>query len=168
LQKINDVFNRKSNPMDESVAAIYGNKVRVRACGLCWQDGRLLMVNHSGITSTDFWAPPGGGVEFGRSVEQTLQKEFMEETGLDIIPGKFLFACELIRPPLHALELFFSVDARSGRLKIGNDPELPIIRDVRFMPFAEIQHFSPEKVHGIFSRVSTAADLQNLRGFFRI
>ena len=82
--------------MDKEVARIYGNKVRVRACGVCWQDDRLLMVNHASLTPTDFWAPPGGGVEFGQSIEEALKQEFIEETGLNITPLEFLFGCEYI------------------------------------------------------------------------
>ena len=77
--------------MEPEITKIYGNKIRVRACGLCWQNGQLLMVNHKGITQTNFWAPPGGGLEFGESIEQRLKKEFSEETGLEISKGRFLF-----------------------------------------------------------------------------
>ena len=66
--------------MDPGVSKLYGDKVRVRICGLCWQKGELLMVNHRGLRAGDFWAPPGGGLEFGQSVGQFLQKEF---------PGKY-------------------------------------------------------------------------------
>src|SRR5687767_8644102 len=100
--------------MDAELAKIYGNKVRVRACGICWKDDRLLLVNHKGITSSDFWAPPGGGVDFEESIETTLKKEFEEETGLIIKPGDFLFGCELIQKPIHAVELFFETQITGG------------------------------------------------------
>src|SRR3954468_14098393 len=109
--------------MNAEVARIYGNKVRVRACGLCWKDDRLLMINHKSITPTNFWAPPGGGVEFGQSLEETLKKEFLEETGLHIMPGKFLFGCEYILNPIHSVELFYEVMIHGGTLKTGYDPE---------------------------------------------
>jgi 8-oxo-dGTP diphosphatase len=114
----------KSNPMDKEVAKIYGDKVRVRACGICWEADRLLMVNHSSITPTNFWAPPGGGVEFGESIGDTLTKEFAEETGLKIKPGDFLFGCEFIKRPIHSIELFYSVTVHDGKLKTGHDPEM--------------------------------------------
>src|SRR5688572_14998085 len=97
--------------MDAAVAKVYGNKVRVRACGICWRGSDLLVVNHQGVTDTDFWSPPGGGVEFGSSVEETLRKEFMEETGLKIRPGAFMFGCEYIQKPIHSIELFYEVMA---------------------------------------------------------
>lgn len=154
--------------MDKSVAKVYGNKVRVRACGICWEGDRLLMVNHSGITPTNFWCPPGGGVEFGESIGETLQKEFEEETGLLIKPGEFLFGCEYIEEPIHSIELFYSVKAEGGDLKTGSDPEIQIIKSVRFMNFAEILALPEKELHGIFKVITTADQLQNLRGFFRI
>lgn len=154
--------------MDDQVARIYGNKVRVRACGVCWQDGRLLMVNHAGITPSDFWAPPGGGVEFGQSVEECLRKEFAEETGLTIQPEHFLFGCEYINRPIHSIELFYAVGATSGTLRTGTDPELQIIRDVRFLSADEICNIPPASLHGIFRLVDSPAGLKDLRGFFRI
>jgi 8-oxo-dGTP diphosphatase len=83
--------------MEKAIAKVYGNKVRVRACGIVIRDNSLLMVNHLGLTKGNFWCPPGGGVEFGQSVEDTLIKEFLEETGLNIRCGQFLFGCEYIK-----------------------------------------------------------------------
>jgi 8-oxo-dGTP diphosphatase len=154
--------------MDAGIRSTYGNKVRLRACGICWHENALLLVNHRGITAAPFWAPPGGGVEFGESVEACLKKEFLEETGLEISAGKFLFACEYIHEPLHAIELFFSVSVVGGSLKKGNDPELPIIEDVRFVPGTELLRIPSNELHGIFRHIQTPGDLNALSGFFRI
>lgn len=154
--------------MEKDVANVYGNKVRVRACGVCWKNESLLMVNHDSITPTNFWAPPGGGVEFGQSIEASLKKEFIEETGLNITPGQFLFGCEFIQQPIHSIELFYEVKVISGHLRIGSDPEIQIIRDVRFLTPDEILGMPPSELHGIFRLVGSPADLKNLRGFFRI
>src|SRR5688500_12756173 len=100
--------------MNTELTTVYGNKIRVRVCGLCWQEDKLLMVNHSGIRDGDFWAPPGGGLEFGESLEQRLKQEFLEETGLAVSPGHFIFGSEFIQKPLHAIELFFNVSIVGG------------------------------------------------------
>ena len=154
--------------MDKEVAKVYGNKVRVRACGICWQGGKLLMVNHSGITPTNFWAPPGGGVEFGQSIEEALKKEFLEETGIRVTAGEFLFGCEYIQQPIHSIELFYAINDVQGKLKTGSDPEIQIIKEVKFMSSAEILSFPKHELHGIFRFVERPGDLKNLRGFFRI
>jgi 8-oxo-dGTP diphosphatase len=113
------------------IAEIYGNKVRIRVCGLCWQDDSLLLVMHR-MTSGNFWGPPGGGVEFGELLENALKREILEETGLQVDIGKFLFGCEFIKHPLHAVELFFEVKKTGGMLKKGDDPEFQIIEKVQF------------------------------------
>jgi 8-oxo-dGTP diphosphatase len=154
--------------MDKEVAKIYGNKVRVRACGICWQGDKLLLVNHSGITSTNFWAPPGGGVEFGQSIEEAIKKEFREETGFDVVPGDFLFGCEYIQHPIHSIELFYSITQADGELRKGYDPEIQIITNVKFMSADEISALPNKEAHGIFRFVETPEDLRTLRGFFRI
>lgn len=154
--------------MDAGIATLYGNKVRVRVCGLCWQGDNLLMVNHQGLTQGDFWAPPGGGLAFGESAQDCLEREFVEETGLSIARGRFLFACEFRKKPLHAIELFFDVPLQGGTLLKGDDPELPIIKEVRFMSPEEIASLPSSSLHGIFSLVSTARDLKTLTGFLTI
>ena len=154
--------------MDQDVAKIYGNKVRVRACGLCWNENRLLLVNHKGITSGNFWAPPGGGIEFGQSITETLKKEFREETGITVEPRHFLFGCEFIEKPIHSIELFYAVDHVSGRVKTGFDPEVQIIEDVRFMSAEDIRNVAIAELHGIFRFIASPGELKNLKGFFRI
>jgi 8-oxo-dGTP diphosphatase len=154
--------------MENDIAHIYGERVRVRVCGICRQGESILMVNHRGITRTNFWSPPGGGVEFASTIDETLTREFREETGLIIQPGKFLFGCEFIKDPLHAIELFFAVKPAGGTLMTGTDPELPIIEQVRFMTMSEIKNAGSDEVHGIFKLINTLADLEELAGFYRI
>ena len=154
--------------MDPQIKDIYGGRIRVRVCGICWHGNSLLMVNHRGLRQGDFWAPPGGGLEFGESAEQRLRTEFKEETGLEISAGKFLFGCEFIEEPLHAIELFFQVSVSGGVLMKGEDPEIPVIDDVRFVSASELSNIPKHALHGIFRLVSNPEDLLTLTGFFRI
>lgn len=158
--------------MDKSVQEIYGNRVRVRVCGICCVHDQLLMINHIGLTDSSFWAPPGGGVDFGVSTQDTLVREFQEETGLVVDPGVFLFATERVRFPLHAIELFFSVHVVGGALRIGHDPEMgsadQIIKDVRFMTFEEIDALPPDEKHGAFGLLPGSGRIRELNGYFRI
>ncbi len=153
--------------MSSKIAEIYGNKVRIRVCGLCWQNDSLLMVKHR-MGDHDLWSPPGGGVEFGESLTAALQREFAEETGLEIVPGNFLFGCEFIQQPLHAIELFFDVKTVSGTLKTGQDPELQVIEQAAFLSPAEIQEIPMESRHGILKTCDNANMLRQLTGFYRI
>ena len=154
--------------MDEEIANVYGNRLRVRVCGLCWDGDKLLMINHRLDSGADLWLPPGGGVEYGETLEMALKREFLEETGLEIAPASFAFGCEFIKRPLHALELFFNVKRTGGTLKKGYDPELQIIQDVRFFTETELEELSGERIHGIFRTAGVPNDLRKLSGFYRI
>ena len=153
--------------MTPEIAEIYGNRVRIRVCGLCWQEGSLLLIKHK-MGPEGFWAPPGGGLEYGESLEDTLRREFSEETGLDVVSEKFLFGCEFIKPPLHAVELFFNVRIVGGKLKNGHDPEIQIIEKVQFLTQQEIEKIQKESLHGIINRFQNLEALRQLTGFYRI
>jgi 8-oxo-dGTP diphosphatase len=158
--------------MNEDISKLYGNKLRVRVCGLCFHHNALLMINHSGITTKDFWAPPGGGIELGETTIETLEREFKEETGLKVTAGEFRFGCEFINAPLHAIELFFLAHYQDGEIKKGSDPEMSsgnqIIKAVRWMTFDEIRNIPPQHLHGTFSFCKRPEEILQLTGFWRI
>ena len=154
----------------QEVLKLYGNRLRLRVCGLYTENDRLLMVRHRGIGPTDtFWCPPGGGAQFGETAPDALVREFLEETGLEIEIGDLLFVNEFMQPPLHALELFFGVHVTGGSLRQGIDPEMSlddqIIQEVRLMSFDEIKSYPPEEVHALFQYCNSLEDVFRLRGY---
>jgi 8-oxo-dGTP diphosphatase len=157
--------------MKNEVQEFYGNRLRVRACGICIKNNALLMVNHSGISSGNFWLPPGGGIQFSEKAEDCLVREFNEEVGLSIEIGKFLFVCEFIQTPLHAIELFFEVIPIGDQLSIGSDPEPgspSIIQAVKFMPWNEIEKLPANQRHGIFKYLDHPSKITTLNGYFKV
>ena len=158
--------------MNEQIDKLFGGRVRVRACGLYWEAEKLLLANHEGLSSGNFWAPPGGAVEFGQSVREALKREFVEETGLTIEPGEFRFAGEFIKEPLHAIELYFDVNRLSGEVRIGSDPEMPeghqMITDIKFMNFSEIMGLPKEERHALFDLFPTEKSLKLASGYWKI
>ncbi len=156
----------------KSIDNLYGNKIRVRACGVCVVDNTLLMANHRGLTDGDFWAPPGGGIEWNETAHQALRREFREETNLTIEVGDLLFTAEYYQPPLHAIELFFGVERQLGSLKTGSDPEMnsgeQIISEVRFLSWDEILGLNPKHLHGIFKYTPNPRGIIDLRGYFKL
>jgi 8-oxo-dGTP diphosphatase len=159
--------------MENSVGELYGNRVRVRVCGVCIIGESMVMVNHRGLGADggDFWAPPGGGIEFGEDAPAGLVREFLEETGLQIDVGPFLFACELVKPPLHSVELFFHVVYKGGELIVGSDPESgqeQIIKDVQMLTSHDIRKLAPGNVHGVLAKYPDIRQATALRGYFRL
>ena len=152
------------------VLKLYGNRLRLRVCGLHRDGDRLLMVRHRGINASDtFWCPPGGGLQFGETTREGLIREFHEETGLNVDVGEMLFVNEFREPPLHALELFFAVDVTGGFIRQGLDPEMSldgqIIEEVRLMTVDEIKSYPPNEVHTLFGQCHSIEDVFALRGF---
>jgi len=157
--------------MDKSVQEIYGNLLRVRVCGICIRNNQLLLINHRGLVEGDFWSFPGGGLQFGETAAECIAREFQEETGLKVKVGDFLFACEFIEKPLHAIELFFLVKEIGGNLSIGTDPESggnQLIQNVDFLTETEVTKIDKAQLHGIFKKTDKIDEIIALRGYFKL
>lgn len=115
----------------------YTGKVRVRSCGIVCKDNHVLMVHLNAPTQeTPFWTVPGGGVQFGESAKSAVEREILEETGINAVAEYLVDIAEFVRPPFHAVELFWKMSYREGEVKIGLDPELgnrQIIRDAAWI-----------------------------------
>ncbi len=161
-----------SNPIESEILNKYGNRVRLRVCGLCWRKDTLLMVNHRSLTKDDFWAPPGGGIEFSQPAHAALIREFKEETAITITVGRLLFTCEYIHQPLHAIELFFEAFHEHGEPALGLDPESTadnqIITKVAYLDYPTIMRIPSAERHGIFRVAKTPEELKKLTGFYRL
>lgn len=133
----------------ETARKLYSNQIRIRVCGICIEHEQVLLVCHKGvINDKDVWLPPGGGIEEGETITEALIREFLEETGFGVEVGSFWYKNEFIHPPIHAIELYFSVQIKSGRLIKGTDPELKddaqLIKDVRWIPLQNREFFTED------------------------
>ena len=157
--------------LSKQVEKLYGQRLRQRVCGICIEGDRILMVHHKGVgPENEFWSAPGGGMEFGSTAAQNLKREFMEETGLEIKVGELLFVHEFLKPPLHAVELFFLVEPIGGSLITGIDPEsekeAQLIQHVSYLSWKEIKAMPLSKLHQIFHYSSCLQDLISMRGYY--
>ena len=148
----------------ESIVKEYGKRLRMRVGGICIRNDQILLVNHSGLNEQNlFWAPPGGGLNYGETIEECLQREFVEETGFTIKVENFLCITEYLKPPLHALEMFFKVTIVNGVLKKGTDPEVTtenqIIKSVEFLSFNELQEIPDLEKHSLLQKVKNENDI---------
>lgn len=149
----------------------FGNKLRIRVCGICFEEDRILLVNHQSLNENgDFWAPPGGGMDFGQSAEENLLREFVEETGLVVEIDRFGFVHEYLSPPLHAIELFFIVRPIGGALKLGSDPEMghdeQILKSIDYISFRDIKKMKTGSYHQLFNYAEDHKDLLEMNGFY--
>lgn len=135
--------------MHQEAIHLYENRLRVRVCGIHIQDKKILLVKHRALQEEGFfWAPPGGGLQFGETLSEALKREFLEETGLIVTVSSLIAVTEYIQLPLHAIELFYQVIVVDGRLIQGKDPEISednqIISGVKMLSLSEIQQLKQE------------------------
>lgn len=85
-----------------------------RVAGICLQNGRVLLQTTTGEDRS--FAFPGGHVSFGETNEQTLIREFREETGLDIRVGELKWVAEIFFPwgekTCHQICLYYLVEVQ--------------------------------------------------------
>jgi len=83
---------------------------------LILRDNRVLLGQRQGSHGADTWAPPGGHLEFGESVEACARREVLEETGLEldtVRPGPY--TSDLFTPEgRHYVTLFVVAGAAAG------------------------------------------------------
>jgi len=154
------------------IEKFYGQKLRVRVCGVLFIKNKILLVKHSHLNdSNSFWAPPGGGMEFGENAEDCLKREFLEETGLKITVNKFLFVHEYLSSPFHAIELFFEVNSTSDKIQTGSDPEFnaeyQIIQKTAFMDFDMLKNEPKENLHRVLHENDQEFKTFKQKGYFK-
>jgi 8-oxo-dGTP diphosphatase len=152
-------------------ALAYADKLRVRVCGICIQDDRLLLVRHDRTIGNDaFWAPPGGGLQYGETMQACLKREWMEETGLEVKAERFLFVNEFLQPPLHAIEFFFEVKITGGKLVTGTDPEAgrneQLLEQVQWLTIKELQAIPYKDKHRALQLLLSLDDLLGMDHYF--
>ena len=157
--------------LTEDIIKTFGHRLRLRVSGISIVDDKILLVKHTSIgVNGILYAPPGGGLSYGESVQETLVREMKEETNLEVVPRRFLFVNEYLDLPLHAIELFFEIEIKGGQLLKGTDPEMSkekqIIREVGYYSIEEIRQGDPADYHGIFNKIIVLKDFFSLTGFF--
>ena len=71
----------------------YSPRQLLVAAGVIFRDGKILMNKRNDPHNPQFhglWEFPGGGIEYGESVIDSLKREVKEETGYDVEPIKLL------------------------------------------------------------------------------
>lgn len=111
---------------------------RIRVAVVVVRGDRVLLVRHVKGEKT-YWLLPGGGLDYGETLEACARREVLEETGLEIEVKKFLFLSEAIAPDAsrHIVNIYVLGTALGGTLKAPEDD--PAVAEVAFVPLADVK-----------------------------
>jgi ADP-ribose pyrophosphatase YjhB (NUDIX family) len=98
---------------------------RIRLAGVLVDEGRLLVVEHA-RNGKKYCLLPGGGLEWGESMEQGLAREFREELNLQVQMKHLLAINESISPDAarHIINFTFLVERTGGVMRVAQDDRL--------------------------------------------
>ena len=95
-------------------------EVRVGVAAIIKRDNRILLGERIGAHGANTWATPGVHLEFGESIAECVQREVLEETGLQISATKKLgFTNDVFEQEgKHYITLFVVAENAIGDAKV--------------------------------------------------
>jgi len=100
----------------------YKNR-RVAVDAIIVQDNNILLIKRAVDPFKDFWALPGGGIDFDQTAVEALCLEVKEEVGLTVVSSEFLnIYTDPARDPKQVIALAYIVKTK-GIPKAGSDAQ---------------------------------------------
>lgn len=94
----------------------------------------IALVKRGGEPFKDWWAIPGGYINWDESAEEAVKREVKEETNLEVTKMEFVRACSL--PERHikqTITLVYLVEEPKGKIKAGDDAA-----EAKWVPLTEL------------------------------
>ena len=117
--------------------SLYMNPSPCNAAIILDEKKRIMLVKRKYDPKKDYWDFPGGFIEFGESVEDSLRRELREELGIEIKNMKYIasYADRYIFDGLnyHTLGCVFVAEIAGGAMKPNDDID-------------EIKFFEPKEI----------------------
>lgn len=125
----------------KALAEKHGLKAELHRCigltvdGVILYRGGVVLIKRKHEPFKDFYALPGGFVEYGETVEEALKREMKEETGLDVRILKLVgvYSDPGRDPRGHTVSVAF-LCIGEGELKAGDDA-----KEVHVVPIDEVE-----------------------------
>jgi len=103
----------------------YSKSTRIRVAAIIAEDEKLLLIAHKKGKHT-YWLLPGGGVEYGESLDKALKRELKEELGIDIRVGDIAMVSDSIEPggKRHIVNITFTCEYEDGEFHLAREKRL--------------------------------------------
>ena len=94
------------------------NRFTIRVYGILFDDNKRILVSDEFIRGDYFTKFPGGGLELGEGTRDCVQREFKEETGLDILVGDHIYTTDYFQqsafnPNDQIISIYYYVQAKN-------------------------------------------------------
>lgn len=116
--------------------------------GILVKEDRILLIRKARGPYQGKWDLPGGSIEFGEEPEQTLKREFLEETGLSGIEGqmKTVVSCTIvyqytedILEEMHHIGLIYEVGLQNMDAPIKRDGDQQDSLGAEWIPLEKLK-----------------------------
>ena len=114
-------------------------------------DGKLLLEKRKNEPGKGKWSIPGGLVELGESVEQTVVREVEEETGFEVEKPEHIDVVDNIirdesgRVKYHFVIIDYFMRLKGGTLKAASDAE-----ELKWVPLSDVEKHDLTKTFRAF------------------
>jgi ADP-ribose pyrophosphatase len=115
-----------ANPNKTSGGA-YPNHPQVAVGAIVFNEDKVLLVLRGKPPSKNLWSIPGGRVKLGETLQQAVEREIGEETGLTIIAREPIYTFDVVerdekgRIRFHYVIVDLAADYLSGEPRPGDD-----------------------------------------------
>ncbi|MDI6805788.1 MAG: NUDIX hydrolase [Candidatus Bathyarchaeia archaeon] len=128
------------------VKRLYPKQPVVGVGAVIIKDGKILLEKRKSEPGRGKWSIPGGLVELGESVSQTVVREVAEETGLEVCEPELIDVVDNVvkdengEVKYHFVIIDYFVKLKGGNLKASSDAE-----DLRWVPLNEVEKYDLTK-----------------------
>jgi len=132
---------------------LYPDQPIVGVGAIIVQDGKILLEKRKNAPGKGQWSVPGGLVELGESIEETVLREVREETGLEVEKPEHIDVVDNVdldeqgKIRYHFVIVDYFVKLKGGTARAASDAE-----DVRWVQLGDVEKYDLTRTFRAFFR----------------